>query len=87
MATTQVHELTAKATPVGADVVLINDSADSNSAAKATLTNLAKGMQAAAVADLSQTITNPPTQAEVQAISDKIDELLASLRTANLLAT
>jgi hypothetical protein len=36
----------------------------------------------AAIADLNQTITNPPTQAEVQAISDKIDELLAAMRTA-----
>ena len=35
-----------------------------------------------AVADLDQTISNPPTQAEVQAISDKIDELLAAMRTA-----
>lgn len=38
--------------------------------------------QTAAVADLSQTITNPPTQAEVQAISDKIDEWLAKERTS-----
>lgn len=36
-----------------------------------------------AVADLSQTISDPPTQAEVQAISDKIDELLGKLRSAN----
>lgn len=43
--------------------------------------------QAAAIADLNQTITDPPTQAEVQAISDKIDALLASLRSAGLLAT
>lgn len=43
--------------------------------------------QAAAVADLNQTISDPPTQAEVQAISDKMDELLASLRAANLLDT
>ncbi len=41
--------------------------------------------QIAAVADLNQTISNPPTQAEVQAISDKIDELLAAMRTANRL--
>ena len=44
-------------------------------------------VQAAAVADLNQTISASPTQAEVQAISDKVDELLASLRTAGLLAT
>ena len=41
--------------------------------------------QGAAVADLNQTITNPPTQAEVQDISDKIDELLAALRTAKII--
>ena len=33
------------------------------------------------VTDLSQTTTNPPTQAEVQAIANKVDELLAQLRT------
>lgn len=40
-----------------------------------------------AIADLDQTIEDPPTQAEVQAISDKIDELLAALRGAGLIAT
>lgn len=43
--------------------------------------------EAAAVADLNQTISDPPTQAEVQAISDKVDELLAALRAAGLMAT
>lgn len=43
--------------------------------------------RAAAVADLDQTISDPPTQAEVQAISDKVDALLASLRSAGLLET
>lgn len=38
----------------------------------------------AAVADLNQTISGPSV-AEVQAISDKVDELLAALRTANIL--
>lgn len=33
-----------------------------------------------AVDDLDQTISDPPTQAEVQAISDKIDEILAAAR-------
>lgn len=40
---------------------------------------------AAAVADLNQTIAGPSI-AEVQAISDKVDELLASLRAAGILA-
>lgn len=39
----------------------------------------------AAVADLNQTISASPTQAEVQAISDKVDALLAALRTAVIL--
>lgn len=43
--------------------------------------------QAAAVADLNQTIADPPTQAEVQAISDKIDELLGALRTSGFIDT
>lgn len=43
--------------------------------------------QAVAVADLSQDITNPPSEAEVQAISDKVDELLANLRTSGTLGT
>ena len=37
------------------------------------------------VADLNQTISDPPTQAEVQAISDKIDEILAAMRVAETL--
>lgn len=42
--------------------------------------------QAPAIADLNQTIAGP-TIAEVQAISDKVDQLLAALRTSNLIAT
>lgn len=45
------------------------------------------GVPAALVTNLSQTISNPPTQAEVQALSDKVDELLGALRTANLMQT
>jgi len=40
-----------------------------------------------AEADLNQTISDPPTQAQVQAISDKIDALLAKFRSANVIAT
>ena len=39
-----------------------------------------------AVADLSQTVSATPTQAEVQAISDKVDELLAALRDGGAIA-
>ena len=44
-------------------------------------------LQASAITDLNQTITNPPTQAEVQAISDKVDEILAALRTVQKIST
>lgn len=47
---------------------------------------LGKRVNIAAIADLNQTITNPPTQAEVQAISDKIDEILAAMRAAETLS-
>ena len=42
---------------------------------------------AAAVADLDQDISASYTEAEVQAISDKVDALLAALRTAGLVAS
>lgn len=48
---------------------------------------LAGAIPMAAIADLDQTISDPPTQAEVQALSDKVDALLAALRTAGLLAS
>ena len=37
------------------------------------------------VADLNQTVSSTPTQAEVQAISDKVDELLVALRNVGAL--
>ena len=43
-----------------------------------------RSKKSAAVADLNQTIAGPSI-AEVQAISDKMDELLAKMRTAGLL--
>lgn len=55
--------------------------------ADATTTSLGTVKQAVAVADLNQTISNPPTQTEVQAISDKVDALLAALRTSGALNT
>lgn len=56
--------------------------------APTTRTNLGLGTMAianeiAAVADLSQSITNPPTQTEVTNIQNKINELLAAMRTAD----
>jgi acetolactate synthase small subunit len=43
--------------------------------------------QIAAVADLDQDISATYVEAEVQAISDKVDALLAAMRTAGLLAS
>ena len=40
----------------------------------------------AAVADLTQVISNPPTQAEVNTIQTKVNALLAALRAAGSLA-
>ncbi len=56
-----------------------------------TRSNLGLGTMAianeiAAVADLSQTISNPPTKAEVENIQNKINELLAAARAASHLA-
>lgn len=45
-----------------------------------------RGNPAAAIASLNQTTSNPPTQAEVQAIANKVDALLAALRAAGQLA-
>lgn len=41
--------------------------------------------KATAIVDLNQTISDPPTQTEVQDISDKIDALLAAMRVAGQL--
>jgi hypothetical protein len=41
--------------------------------------------QQSAISNLNQTISDPPTQAEVQAISDKIDIILSALRNANII--
>ena len=45
------------------------------------------GTQGAAVADLNQDLSAAYVEAEVQAISDKVDALLASLRAAGIIAT
>ena len=39
-----------------------------------------------ALPDLNQTISNPPTQAEVQAISNKVDSILNALRASNIIS-
>lgn len=55
--------------------------------AAATTSKRGSVLKAAAVADLNQTISGTYAQAEVQAISDKVDALLASLRTAGVLGS
>lgn len=49
------------------------------------LNTLLTAIPGAAIADLAQTISASPTQAEVQAISTKVDAILASLRTLGLI--
>jgi len=39
------------------------------------------------IADLDQDISADPTEAEVQAISDKVDVILGALRTLGILAS
>ena len=51
------------------------------------LDDLAAALPMAAEADLNQTISDPPTQTQVQDLSDKVDALLAKMRTAGLLAS
>lgn len=48
--------------------------------------NFTNNTQQATIADLSQTISDPPTQAEVQTISDKVDAILSALRGADVIA-
>lgn len=48
---------------------------------------LAGAIPMAAIADLDQDISATYVEAEVQALSDKVDALLAALRTAGLLAS
>lgn len=57
-----------------------------NSPTAATTATNGSVKMATAIADLAQVTTNPPTQAEVQAIADKVDALLAVMRTAGQLA-
>jgi hypothetical protein len=51
-------------------------------------TTLLQGVvkQTANVADLNQTISDPPTQTQVQNIDDKVDEILAALQTSGQMA-
>lgn len=54
--------------------------------AGATFDGIAKVETQDAIADLDQTISDPPTQAQVQAISDKVDVILAAIRAGKVIA-
>jgi hypothetical protein len=58
---------------------------DINDAHEVFIRFLKDGMDAEA--DLSQTIGGTPSQTEVQLISDKVDALLAKLRSFGILAS
>ena len=44
-----------------------------------------KNPKQTSISQLSLTITNPPTQAEVQLVSDKVDQVIAALTLANII--
>jgi hypothetical protein len=65
----------------------INTVDDATSRTNLGLGNLATQNRGVAVANLVQGISNPPTQAEVTNIQNKLNELLNSLRGAGIIAT
>lgn len=71
----------------GTHISITNDGVSNFTISTTGLGTIVTHNQAGAVADLNQTISNPPTQTEVQDISDKVDELLDALRTAGIIAT
>lgn len=78
----EASDASDSADAAAASAVAADASADAAAASADDAEAAAAAIDAAAtaVADLNQTISDPPTQAEVQAISDKVDELLAALR-------
>lgn len=72
----------------GANVLLgVAWETSSGTTIKAKLTFGGKGAQAAVVAALAQTISGSYQQAEVQAISTKVDAILTALKNAGLMAS
>lgn len=65
----------------------INTVDDATSRSNLGLGGLSTQSPGAAVANLGGSVSNPPTQAEVQAIQDKLNALLTSLRNAGIIAT
>lgn len=97
MATKEIKDLTSQTSPASTDLVMIQQSSD-DASRKSTLAQVVAACAASTsvkgavkqmptIADLNQYITEPVTDSDVQAISDKIDELLGALRTAGVLAT
>lgn len=81
---TFLGQIQAPSVLIGPNGGPLNEAIDAGDLATTAIAGIVK--MAAAIADLGQTISNPPTQAEVQAITDKIDGLLAALRTAGSLS-
>ena len=48
-------------------------------------TNFTNNPIQASIGSLALTVSNPPTQAEVQAIADKVDDILVKLRASNII--
>lgn len=94
MSTRTISGMTADTNPANTAEIELQLTAG-GSTRKCTLQNAAKNIVAgsdrgcvkiaAAVADLAGGITNPPTQAEVTAIYNKVNDLLAKLRTSGVL--
>ena len=59
------------------EVLLLKDYVD---------TNFTNNPIQVAISDLALTISNPPTQEQVQAISNKVDSILAALRSSNIIS-
>jgi len=74
------------------EINAVNDALTSQLAEMATQLNSKVNDKTAnpiqpAIADLDQTISATPTQAEIQAISDKVDSILAALRSAKIISS
>lgn len=56
--TTKIQALAAKTAPVGADILTIQDSADSNNLKEATVANITKGLDISAVTDIGAALVD-----------------------------
>ena len=91
----QIKDVTAQTTPATGDLVLIQQAAD-DANRKTTLqqimtacpaTSAAKGtvLQIPNIAAISGSVSNPPTQAQVQAIQDKLNAVIAAMISAGMM--